>query len=214
MQNLAKQLVTTPEHEAGWLVRGDGDVFVVKTDRAVVHARRAPSCLVLPEPGDLVLVASLDAGAFVIAILDRAPGRAATISVDGDLAIKLPTGSFTVTAQEGIEIAAEEKLEITAATLEVEAARGEIHAGEASLVAALVKSEIERVKVIARSVESVFGLVTERVKRAYRKIEEFEQVRADRIDYQAKRTLSLHGENTILTAEELVKVDGEQIHLG
>ena len=50
------------------------------------------------------------------------------------------------------------------------------------------------------------------MKRSYRAVEETDQLRAGQIDYVAKETLSLHGENALLTAEELVKVDGEQIH--
>jgi hypothetical protein len=30
----------------------------------------------------------------------------------------------------------------------------------------------------------------------------------------AKETMNLHAANALVTAEELVKVDGEQIHLG
>ena len=47
-----------------------------------------------------------------------------------------------------------------------------------------------------------------------RRIEESEHVRASRLDYVAKKNMSLRGENTLVTAEELVKLDGAQNHLG
>ena len=56
--------------------------------------------------------------------------------------------------------------------------------------------------------------ISQRVKRLYRHVEDFEQLRADKVDYVANKTMSLRGQNTLMTAEELVKVDGEQIHLG
>ncbi|MBW2454888.1 MAG: DUF3540 domain-containing protein, partial [Deltaproteobacteria bacterium] len=34
------------------------------------------------------------------------------------------------------------------------------------------------------------------------------------IQHRAEKNYSLHGENALVTADELVKVDGEQIHLG
>ncbi len=215
MQNLALKLSTTPDHHVGWLARVDRAELVVKTDTGVIRARRAPSCLVAPEQGDLVLVTTLEAGAaFVVAVLEREPGRAATLVAEAGLNVRVPNGAFTVSASDGVEIAAEHAFEITAGELEVDAARASFKVTEASFVADLVRTEIDRARHVARTVESVFERVTERVKRAYRTIEEFEQVRAARIDYQAKTTLSLHGENTVLTAEELVKIDAEQIHLG
>ena len=52
------------------------------------------------------------------------------------------------------------------------------------------------------------------VGRVRRTVEELDHVRAEQIDYAAKKTMSLHGDNAIVTANELVKVDGEQIHVG
>ena len=56
--------------------------------------------------------------------------------------------------------------------------------------------------------------VSSRVKRSYRMVEECDHVRAEQIDYAAKKRLSLHGETALLTAQHLAKVEGDQIHLG
>ncbi len=45
-------------------------------------------------------------------------------------------------------------------------------------------------------------------------MEELDQVKAEHIDYAASASMSLHAQNALVTAEELVKVDGEQIHVG
>jgi hypothetical protein len=68
--------------------------------------------------------------------------------------------------------------------------------------------------VVADSCDSVFDRLLQRVKRSYRFVEEHDQVRAAQIDYVAQNNASLRGENTLITAKDLVKVDGEQIHLG
>ena len=49
---------------------------------------------------------------------------------------------------------------------------------------------------------------------ASRTVEGLDQVKAEQIDYAAQKTASMRGENTLVTAEELVKVDGAQIHVG
>jgi len=55
---------------------------------------------------------------------------------------------------------------------------------------------------------------SQRVKNAYRRVEGMDQLRAQHIDHAADKTMSLRGENTLMTAKQLVKVDGEQIHMG
>ncbi len=50
--------------------------------------------------------------------------------------------------------------------------------------------------------------------RAYRFVEEMEHVRAGSIDYAARENVRFHGRNALVTAQQLVKMDGEQIHMG
>ncbi len=69
-------------------------------------------------------------------------------------------------------------------------------------------------KLLAQSLDSVLERVSMRVKRSYRKVEEFEQLRTARLDYVVENEMSLHAGNAILSAEEVVKVDAEQIRLG
>jgi len=68
--------------------------------------------------------------------------------------------------------------------------------------------------VLGRFFDSVVERLSQRVRRSYRKVEELEQVHAQQLDYVATKNVSVRGHNTLLTAEELVKLDGEQVHLG
>ena len=47
-----------------------------------------------------------------------------------------------------------------------------------------------------------------------RVVEECDYLRSGEVDYRADKNMSLRGDNTMVTAKELVKVDGGQIHLG
>jgi len=77
-----------------------------------------------------------------------------------------------------------------------------------------VRAELGRAIVSAETLDQRIGRLSQRLKRAYRFIEEGEHVRAESLDYAAEKSVNLRGENTIVTARELVKVDGGQIHLG
>ena len=83
-----------------------------------------------------------------------------------------------------------------------------------SFLGGVVRAELEAVKLVASRVHSVVERVSQQVQRSYRTVTETDQLRAQRIDYTAEKTMSLHGEHTLITADDLVKVDGDQIHLG
>jgi hypothetical protein len=60
----------------------------------------------------------------------------------------------------------------------------------------------------------VLERVLSRVQRSYRVVEEVEQFSGRHLDYQVSENLSLRGKNSLITAEELVKLDAKQLHLG
>ncbi|WP_437986020.1 DUF3540 domain-containing protein [Sorangium sp. So ce117] len=216
--NVARKIETIePEaakQEAGRVVRAAGGVFVVATGSAEVEARRAVSCMVEPAAGDVVLVSVLpERGAYILAVLER-QGSDLCVVLDGDLHVKLPRGRFVLGAAEGVTLASGKEVGVVAGELKVNARRGSLLVESLSYLGTAVQAEIEKAKVKAAAFDASFERVTQRLKRVYRFVEEIEQLRAERVDYVAKKNMSLRGENTLVTAEELVKLDGAQIHLG
>jgi hypothetical protein len=217
MRSLARKqgqrvLVT---QELGTVARAGGAALVVRTDAGELQARRAKGCLLEPEAGDLVLVAvATDGRCYVLSVLEREAGAPASLVADGDLNIKLPAGRLGIAAQDGIGLVSAKEVSVVSAGLSVNAVDGDVALQRLSFVATFLRAELDKAKVLAGSLDSVLDRLSQRVKRAYRTVEESDHLRAERVDYVAKKTMSLRGENTLLTAQELVKVDGEQIHLG
>ncbi|AUX41460.1 hypothetical protein SOCE26_028720 [Sorangium cellulosum] len=200
--------------EAGRVVRAAEGAFVVASGSAEIEARRAVSCMVEPVAGDVVLVSVLpERGAYILAVLER-QGSDVSLVLDGDLHVKLPRGRFVVGASEGVSFASGKEVGVVAGEVTVNARRGSLFVESLSYLGTAVQAEIEKVKVKAAALDTSVERVIERVKRVYRYVEEFEQLRAERVDYAARKNMSLRGENLLVTAEELVKLDGAQIHLG
>ena len=195
--------------EFGEILAIDGPRVTVRTALAEVPCRRAASCLLAPAVGDRVLLAVEDRGdAYVLAVLDQKDPGSATIAVDGDLHLTAAHGKVTVAAQEGIEL-------VTAVAIQIASRVLEVSAGEAiSLVGGAVRAELDKVKLFATTFDAFFERVSQRAKRSYRTIEEIDQVKARHLDYAAAGNAHLRGENTIITALDLVKVNAEQVHIG
>ena len=170
---------------------GDG-VQVAADGGSVFQARRALSCLVDPEPGDRVLVARSRAGAeaYVLAVLER----------EGDAAVSLVSPRATELRSVG--------------PLTIVAPEATIATPVFSLQSAVAHLHATRVASVLGAVDVIVDRLVQRAKQVFRVVEELDHLRAGQVDYEAKGTLSLHAENTTMTAEGLVKVDGEQIQLG
>jgi hypothetical protein len=147
-------------------------------------------------------------------VLERREGAPLRLEADRDVALRLGNGRFSVAAQEGIELATAGDASIISGGLRVSAAEASVRLDRLSYLGRLVQAEVERVKILAGAVDSVLDRLWQKVKRSYRFVEGADHVRAEQIDYAASKNAQLRGRNALVTAEQLVKVDAEQIHLG
>jgi hypothetical protein len=215
MNNLAHRIdAGAAVQEIGTIVRADAPGFVVRTEHGSLRALRATSCLVEPRLDDLVLVAATaDGRCFILAVLSREQGAGAEIAVDGDLSVAAG-GEICLAARDGLKLRSGDAVDVAAAAVSVNAGEASVVFERLTYVGRLLQSEVEKVKSFAGALDMVIDRITQRVKRSYRSVEELDHLRAERIDYEADKSMTLHGETAVVTAERLVKVNGEQIHFG
>ena len=215
MPNTAKRLNENAVYqEAAEVLRREDGAFVLRGADGVYRARRAVGCLVAPEVGDRVLAAVGEHDAWVLTVLDRDGAAPVRLTAEGDMEVSLPAGKLSVTTDAGVDVASGAPVSIVTGALRVTAGEGELSVKTAALFAGAVDLGAETVKLAAGSLDQTLDRLTQRVKRAYRFVEEFEQVRAGRLDYVAQRLLELRGATATVTAEKLVRVDAEQVHIG
>jgi hypothetical protein len=191
----------------------DDDVHVV-TSQGAVRAERARSCLVPPREGDTVLLATSAGGrSWVLAVLASSSAETA-VEVGGDLQIRCRRGRLDLGARDGMSLTSAGDLAATAGAIRVRAVDGDVGVSRLTVVARYLASEIDRVKSVAKSFDGYFERLSQRVKSSFRTVEEIDQLSAGQIDYRAGGLASLRSQSTVMTAEELVKIDGGQVHLG
>jgi hypothetical protein len=96
----------------------------------------------------------------------------------------------------------------------VRAAKGSVAVEELGFLGRLVHAQVEKLALAAEEVDTVLARLTQRAKRVFRFVEEIDQTRAGTVDMRARGLVGIRGENAVLAARVLAKVDGEQIHLG
>jgi hypothetical protein len=215
MVNAARKLAARAVWQEFGEVVADGPRLRIRTSRTELAARRAVGCLVEPRAGDRVLVAlEEDGDAFVLSVLERAEAAETTISVDGDLTLRAANGTVKIAGQGGVDLATGGAARIAATSVEVSALRGRVSIQWLEVLGEAARVELGKVKMIAKTFDAVLERWSQRSKRSYRTVEEVDQVHAHEIDYAAEGNARLRGENALLTATDVAKVNGEQVHLG
>jgi len=211
-KNLAERLEDEVFQLMGTVVRAEGQTFVIRTERGDLRARRAVSCLVEPTPNDYVLLGGKTRETYILAILERESPNA-SLSVEGDLDLKAGN-KVRVVAKEGVDVVTAKDINMMAREVGIQASRAKLFANEILAVGTEIVGELANVKLKGTFFDKVFERVSERVQRSFRRVEEIDQLKAKQMDYLAEETLCLRSENMVAVAQDLVKVDGEQIHFG
>jgi hypothetical protein len=172
-------------------------------------AERAKSCLVAPDVGDYVLCAIDGERAYVLAIL--AGAKDTRVVTEGKLELRadeLALGGERVEVESG-------ELGLVAESLRMRAKIATAALEELRLVGRSIEATIaDKAALFAERVESRASRFLQRAKVAFRFVEDLEQVRAGNYDVRAESLAAIRGENTIVAARVLAKLDGEQVKIG
>jgi hypothetical protein len=175
--------------------------------------RRAPSCLVEPGVGDRVLVAESEVEGYVLAVV-ASEGDTSKVTVPGDLHVNVPNGKFTVSAAEGVDLITSRAVQMVASALKMRAAEGEVLVDKLAYVGKELVGDTRTAKLVVGAMTSFVDRLQQNVKRSFRTVEETDQLRAKRVDYRTDEELTLRARHAFVTASALIKMMGEQIHMG
>lgn len=213
--NLAYQISNEVTEELGTVMAVDGDVIVVRSAAGVYRARRAASCLLDANVGDLVLLATADQGAsYVLAVLERATNGHASLSLEGDVSLRVTKGRLALTADEGLGLASGADVTVASKSVRVDAVEGDVCLQRLGFFSRVVDAQMERITYLAGSVDATIDRLAQRLKRFYRRVDEIEHARMGQLDCQAESTIRLRGRHAVIDGVNLVKLHGDQIHLG
>ena len=204
-----------PGLELAEVVEVDGRRCRVRSAAGSQDALTAASCLVMPRPGDRValLRTSGSQTVYIWAVLERAEPGPIGVSAPEGLCVSAPAGAFVVSA-ERIELISRQRLGMSAEHVDVEAKKLQLTFTELLALGKSALSQVDNLRFAGKYLNSIWERTLQRVQRSYRVVEEIEHVSARQLDMRASENLSLHGKNNLITADELVKLDGKQLHLG
>ncbi len=192
----------------------DNATYTVVCDGAAWQCRRAMSCLVAPQIGDEVLISGPDRQrTYLIAIIARDEAGPVNLSVQGDLSISSAYGSLTLQSATQTHIHSSGGVKLTSPRYEQKHDSADLVVGDMTYMGKAVDAVIGKTSLFSH----ILGILADRInsvaRLSFRHVKEMDHVRADTIDYEAEKLNRIHGGFTTVTAREVVKIDGDQIHM-
>ena len=196
------------------VLQREGETLIVGAGAERMPARLAASCLVAPEEGDTVLLVEAAGRHYVLAVLERRAGGPVRIVAEGDVEIAARGGKLALIGETSVEVASGGRITVAAPEANFTGQRATWSFAEVAGMARSLTAHLGRMKVVGEALETVLDRVLLRAKRSYRFVEEGDHLRAGSIDHRAEGNIHMRGENAVVHARRIVKVDGGQIQLG
>ncbi len=192
----------------------DRDVHV-RIREAIRPARTAFSCLIQPEPDDLVLITQNEDGAFyILGIIERKNGREMTLSFPGDVNLHADNGACRVRSGKSITLAALEKLTCFSDQAIYKGREAVCSFEDVTATAANFHGSFRTFRLIGQLINTMARHVIEKAKNYIRFTEDDDQVRAGQMTRKTDGLYSMDSRHTVMVSKKDTKIDGERIHMG
>jgi Protein of unknown function (DUF3540) len=192
----------------------DGRNAQVECEGQVQAARVAFGCLVRPEPGDRVLIGEAGGMTWIISVLERQSDAPPRLWAEGDIGIVSVTGDISLMASREVQLDAGARVRASAPEIDLHAGIARFVLDELLHVGRRINLHVAKIRSVGEMVETFAEHLLTRARRGTRFIEESDQIRAGDIDFRAEGNLQLQAETAFITADTVVRVDADQIHMG
>lgn len=156
-----------------------------------VSASLAASCLVQPELGDTVVCAESSSGeVFILSVLKRLNPEAPLL------------------------IAAQNPISVNAPSLSLTANKIDVVTQEMTSNIGVMRRMITHAEDIVGNLVASFDRMFVRANSSIRRVEELDELSAGHVKIDSPALVEISGEVTTISGEELIKMQGQQIHMG
>lgn len=214
MANELIQSASAGHTEIAIVQGGFGRDFMVHSERGVLRATLAFSCLVTPEAGDRVLINACLNESHIIAIIERKHANDMKLAFPGNVAMEAKAGDINLTTANKISLTSAQSTQISSATLAVNVLNANVRAEKLSISGDSVTSQWRDVTSISDAMNLIVERMSQRFKNSFKQVEGVEQKNSQNYLQNVNQTLSVRSRDAVITARKDVKIDGERIHMG
>ena len=191
-----------------------GSAFRVRTGNTACEATLAASCLMQPQPHDLVLLASLENGAEVIlAVLFRDEAAPSRVCLPRNSALECP-GDLTIRAAATLDLQSAKTMRLGTEDLRVTAQTATATAVHAKTVCDTAELCCRALTTLGHTAISAFRSFTQCLGTSQKLVEGTDTTRCAQSTLIAGETATVMSKNSLHLAEETARTDARLIQLG
>jgi len=189
--------------------------IVIRLAGVTLAARIAFSCLIKPEPGDLVICTKSEAGAnFILGIIERPGEQNMCLAFPADATLLAENGNLSALSQKSVTLAAGDKLNCFSDQVIHKSREAVVDYDEVVARGTTLQANFKTVRLISQMVNTLAKQVIAKFKNYIRHTEDYDQVKAGQMMRKADGLYSVDSKHTVLVSKKDTKIDGERIHMG
>ena len=196
-------------------VTGRADDWFFVQDFSVQRVKRAASCVIEPQVGDLVMLceAPQEHCSFILSVLVKSNSDAGRLCLPGGVTLQTEGKQLTVQA-DGIDLRGRETIGLSTVHLDVNAAVATTRVAHLQTWAETIETTANRVTLFAKTLTQQLDRMITRVRESWRKVEGLDETQAARMRVHVEGAHQLDAEHVTVNAEGFVRIDGKTINLG
>jgi hypothetical protein len=210
--------ITEPETSAIYNAKVSSvtdDSIVVDIAGIPYRAAIAFSCLVRPEPADVVMCAKDESGIYyILGVLARPGEQSMMIDLSADTTVRTRKGSLSVISGTSLNLFAGRKINCVSDQVIHKSREAMFDYEDVTAHGKNLNASFASISVLSDLMSSMARQVIDRFKSYIRHSEEFDQVKAGQMTREVKGMYSMDSRYTIMVSKKDTKIDGERIHMG
>jgi len=219
MNNPARNIIPIHSHPASILRTGrvesviSGDIRI-SVSGDILMAKKAFSCIIAPEPGDIVLYTADETGkAYVLGIIERPNHQTATLAFPSHTRIDVSRGSLNIHAGGHVTLCADE-LNCLSDRAVHKSREAVVAYDRITATGTEIQASFKTVRLISHLINSIAKQVIHIFQGYIRNTENTDMVKAGRMTRCAKGLYALDSEQTVMKSKKNTIIDGEKILMG
>ncbi len=173
------------------------------------------SCLVRPEPDDIVIYSQLESGVnYILGIIERPHGENMIIDLSGDATLQSRSGKLSIIANTSANLMAGEKINCISDQVIHKSREAIIDYSDVTAQGKSLQASFTNIRVFSELMSSMAKQVIDKFKCYIRHSEDFDQVKAGQMTREVSGLYSMDSRHTVMVSKKDTRIDGERIHMG
>jgi len=196
-------------------ITGRADQWFFVKETVALRLKRATSCLIEPQLGDVVLICDCGEGevGFITAVLQSDREDQGAVVLPGGVTLNSSTDGLDIEARQ-IALKGEHSISLVAPHLEMNAAAATVRVSQWKSWSETMELHVVRATLNATSLTSHIGTAISRITSSWRKVEGLDEVQAGRSRLLVDGQHKVEAEHVTVKAQGYVRIDGKKIDLG